>query len=64
MAYNMVIDGLCKEMELEKAEKVLEHGSAPDQYGIVIHSYCKMGNLEKAWHHVEAIPWHRGKLSL
>jgi pentatricopeptide repeat protein len=30
MAYNMVIDGLCKEMELEKAEKVLEHGSAPD----------------------------------
>jgi hypothetical protein len=51
-------------MELEKAEKVLEHGSAPDQYGIVIHSYCKMGNLEKAWHHVEAIPWHRGKLSL
>ncbi|KAK8451466.1 hypothetical protein SEVIR_6G216600v4 [Setaria viridis] len=58
MAYNMVIDGLCKEMKLEKAEKVLEnktkHGFAPDQYGYsyLIRSYCKMGNLEKAWHHV------------
>ncbi|RCV28562.1 hypothetical protein SETIT_5G414300v2, partial [Setaria italica] len=64
MAYNMVIDGLCKEMKLEKAEKVLEnktkHGSAPDQYGYsyLIRSYCKMGNLEKAWHHVEAMVSH------
>ncbi|CAN6164431.1 unnamed protein product [Urochloa humidicola] len=64
MAYNMVIDGLCKEMKLEEAEKVLEnktkHGSAPDRYGYsyLIHSYCKMGNLEKAWRHVEAMVSH------
>ncbi|CAD6234755.1 unnamed protein product [Miscanthus lutarioriparius] len=59
MAYNMVIDGLCKEMKLEEAEKVLEiktrHGSTPDLYGYsyLIHSHCKMGNLETAWYHIE-----------
>ena len=64
MAYNMVIDGLCKEMKLEEAEKVLEnktkHGSAPDLYGYsyLIRSYCKMGNLEKVWQHVEAMVSH------
>ncbi|RCV29688.1 hypothetical protein SETIT_6G032300v2 [Setaria italica] len=64
MAYNMVIYGLCKEMKLEEAEKVLEnktkHGSAPDRYcySYLIHSYCKIGNLEKAWHHVEAMVSH------
>ncbi|CAN6289127.1 unnamed protein product [Urochloa humidicola] len=64
MAYNMVIDGLCKEMKLEQSEKVLEnmtkYGPAPDRYGYsyVIRSYCKMGNLEKAWHHVEAMVSH------
>jgi len=64
MAYNLVIDGLCKEMKMEEAEKILEnktkHGSAPDLYGYsyLIHSYCKMGNLEKAWQHVEAMVSH------
>lgn len=64
MAYNMVIDGLCKEMKLKEAEKVLEiktrHGSAPDlySYSYLIHSHCKMGNLEKAWYHVEDMVSH------
>ncbi|KAF8747076.1 hypothetical protein HU200_013307 [Digitaria exilis] len=64
MAYNMVIDGLCKQMKLEEAEKVLEnkanHGSAPDPYGYsyLVRSYCELGNLKKAWHHVEAMVSH------
>ncbi|WVZ88224.1 hypothetical protein U9M48_034768, partial [Paspalum notatum var. saurae] len=64
MAYNMVIDGLCKEMKLAEAEKVLEskakHGSPPDIYGhsYLIHSYSKMGNLEKVCYHIEAMVSH------
>ncbi|EES13496.1 pentatricopeptide repeat-containing protein At2g26790, mitochondrial [Sorghum bicolor] len=64
IAYNMVIDGLCKEMKLEEAEKVLEiktrHGSTPDLYGYsyLIRTYCKTGNLGKAWHHIEAMVSH------
>ena len=49
IAYNMVIDGLCKEMKLEEAEKFLELKNkqeyARDVYGYsyLIRSYCKNG---------------------
>jgi pentatricopeptide repeat protein len=64
IAYNMVIDGLCKEMKLEEAEKVLELKNkqeyAPDIYGYsyLIRSYCKMGNAMRAVDHCEAMVSH------
>ena len=60
----MVIDGLCKEIKLEEAEKVLElknkHECARDVYGYsyLIRSYCKMGNTMRAVDHCESMVSH------
>ena len=53
--YNAVINGLCgsgrTEQGLEKLNELLQRGLVPDEttYNMLIHAYCKEGDLEKAF---------------